>query len=161
MINDPRFEGYSSYIMAAYTNFVESAGARVVPMILGESDERIQEKMSKLNGLLYPGGDGGYYDFGEKAFKIAKSYNDNGIYYPVWGTCLGYEYMASYVGGGWNKVIDKFESSNKSLPLTFTKDPRETQMFGWLGEEAFEFEDNNVTYNSHSHGINPKKFETI
>lgn len=32
-------------------------------------------------------------------------------------------------------------------------------MFGWLGDDAFIFEQHNMTYNSHTWGINPEKFE--
>jgi hypothetical protein len=36
LINDPRFEGYSTYIMAAYVEFLQGSGARVVPLISTE-----------------------------------------------------------------------------------------------------------------------------
>jgi len=39
MKDDPRYQGYSSYLMQAYSNFVESAGARVVPIIHKEPKE--------------------------------------------------------------------------------------------------------------------------
>ena len=31
---DPRFEGKTTYLMQAYVDFMESAGARVVPIIM-------------------------------------------------------------------------------------------------------------------------------
>lgn len=39
MIDDPMFEGYSSYIMTSYVKFMESAGARVVPLIVDEPSD--------------------------------------------------------------------------------------------------------------------------
>jgi len=33
-------------------------------------------------------------------------------------------------------------------------------MYGWLGDEAFFFEDHAMLYNAHSHGIDPEKFTT-
>lgn len=33
-------------------------------------------------------------------------------------------------------------------------------MFNWFGNEAYKFERNNYTYNSHTWSINPKKFKT-
>jgi len=33
---DPRFEGKTSYLMQAYVDFMETAGARVVPFVNGE-----------------------------------------------------------------------------------------------------------------------------
>lgn len=61
---DSRFEGYTSYLMNSYVHYIESAGARVVPLILGEDEEKTIEKLKKLNGVLFPGGDGSYYDHG-------------------------------------------------------------------------------------------------
>ena len=64
MRNDSRFDNYTSYIMMSYANYVQASGARVVPLILDEEESMIDDKLSKLNGILYPGGSGGYYDFG-------------------------------------------------------------------------------------------------
>jgi hypothetical protein len=36
MNNDTRFDKYNTYIMSAYVEFMESAGARVVPLVVGE-----------------------------------------------------------------------------------------------------------------------------
>jgi hypothetical protein len=36
--NNPLFDGYNSYIMRAYVNFLESSGAQVVPLIINELD---------------------------------------------------------------------------------------------------------------------------
>ena len=38
-VNDPRFEGTDSYILAAYVKFMEAAGARVIPLIVNEPEE--------------------------------------------------------------------------------------------------------------------------
>jgi len=73
-----------------------------------------------------PGGDGDYFEYGRFVYNTIKEYNDNGTYYPLWGTCMGYENMAAYVSPeGWN-VMGKYEYANGSLPLEFTKDPRDT-----------------------------------
>ena len=50
----------SSYIMSAYVRFMESSGARVVPIIYDESFDDIKEKLSHIDGLLFPGGNGQY-----------------------------------------------------------------------------------------------------
>lgn len=59
-VNDPRFVGYNSYIMAAYVEFFQGSGARVVPLILGEDWSVNLEKVHKLDGVFFPGGEGGY-----------------------------------------------------------------------------------------------------
>ncbi len=83
----------TSYIMASYINAIQSAGARTVPLIFDnpESDQELA-KMDHLNGVFYCGGDGSkeYLEFGRKVFERAKSLNDDGFHFPVWGTCLGF-----------------------------------------------------------------------
>jgi hypothetical protein len=89
---DPRFAGKTSYIMASYINHLESAGARTVPLIFDADLEGELAKLDHLNGVLYCGGgaEGAYVDFGKAIFDKAKKMNDNGQYFPVWGTCLGF-----------------------------------------------------------------------
>jgi len=33
-------------------------------------------------------------------------------------------------------------------------------MYGWLNDEAFLFEEYNITKNGHSYGVDPNKFKT-
>lgn len=96
MITDPRFEGYTSYIMTSYVDFVLSAGARVVPLIVNEGEESSLKKLNKLDAVLMPGGDGDYQDYGEFLYKKIVEFNDNGIFYPLYGICMGYENMVGY-----------------------------------------------------------------
>lgn len=47
---------YHSFIMDSYVKFVQSAGARAVPIIYhGDMDKEL-EKLEHLNGVLYCGG---------------------------------------------------------------------------------------------------------
>jgi gamma-glutamyl hydrolase len=87
---DSRFDGYDSYLMAAYVKFVEEAGARVVPLIWGEPAEVTLDKLSKLNGVFFPGGDGDYLEMGRMIMNKLIEYNDNGLVYPAFGVCLGF-----------------------------------------------------------------------
>jgi len=56
LVDDPRFEGKTTYIMDAYVNYMEAFGARVVPIVSTESDEDTLAKLQTLNGVLIPGG---------------------------------------------------------------------------------------------------------
>lgn len=96
MHNDTRFNDYSSYIMSTFVTFMESAGARVIPLVRGEPENVTLDKLSKINGVLFPGGDGDYLEYGKFIFDKVKEINDNGTYFPAWGTCMGYENFAVY-----------------------------------------------------------------
>ena len=68
--------------------FLEASGARIVPLVMGESADTTLDKISKCSGVLLPGGaDNAYYDFGKFIFETVKAYNDAGHFYPLWGTC--------------------------------------------------------------------------
>jgi gamma-glutamyl hydrolase len=133
MLGDPRFEGYNSYIMKAYVDSLEASGARIIPLIVGEPESVTMDKLSKINGILYPGGDGDYLEFGRNLFWKIKEINDNGTYFPIWSTCMGYEYIVSYISDlGWN-ILDHYEYHSGGMALEFTVDPRKTKMYSWLG----------------------------
>lgn len=44
------------YIAASYVKYLESAGARVVPLLHNSTAQQLTDKFSKINGLLFPGG---------------------------------------------------------------------------------------------------------
>jgi gamma-glutamyl hydrolase len=103
--------------MAAYVKFMEAAGARVVPLILGEPEQVTYEKLSKLNGVLFPGGDGDYLDYGGKIMARLMEFNDQGLFYPAWGTCLGYESMMIWAATAGKDIWEHYYSHQVSLPL--------------------------------------------
>jgi gamma-glutamyl hydrolase len=49
--------------------------------------------------LFFPGGSAefnvtdGYATAGGELYRLAKKKNDAGVYFPVWGTCLGFELL--------------------------------------------------------------------
>jgi gamma-glutamyl hydrolase len=75
----------------------------LVPLIYGtDTGNILYEKMDKLNGVFLPGGSGGaevdyggetYWAFSKRIWKYAKKLNDEGTFYPLWGTCLGFQNM--------------------------------------------------------------------
>ena len=133
MKKDPRFEGKTSYIMHAYIDWAESAGARVVPLIMTDDNSVTDEKLSKINGVLFPGGGGNYREIGDYIYKSLVAKNDAGEHYALWGTCLGFENMARFASDSGNPLADTV-SVNNSLTLDFLKDPESTKMFGSMTE---------------------------
>jgi len=45
---------------------------------------------------LLPGGGGDYFAKGQSVLDEVKKINDAGQFYPLWGTCQGYEYLTAY-----------------------------------------------------------------
>jgi len=158
--NDPRFEGYDSYIMAAYVKFMEAAGARVVPLVWNEPEEVTMNKLSQLDGVLFPGGANSYIEYGGRIIERIMQYNDEGHFYPAWGTCLGYEALMTWASSAPDDILEVYNAHAISLPLSFLEKPETTKMFADLGDKAYKFEEDALALNSHSYGVDPLKFVT-
>ncbi len=69
MKNDTRFDGYKTYIMKSYVDWVEAVGARVIPLVNGEAENVTFDKLSRVNGVVFPGGDGDYLLYGRTVYE--------------------------------------------------------------------------------------------
>lgn len=134
MKKHPEVAKYRTYVMAAYVDFLQASGARVVPIVATDPKEVTIEKLKKLNGVFLPGGSGDYYEYGKFVYETIKEFNDNGTYYPIWGTCLGFEFLTAYASQEEIDVLDEYYVPYGSMALQFVKDPRKTQMYGWLDD---------------------------
>ena len=54
--------------------------------------------------------------------------NDNGDYFPLWGTCLGFE-LLTYLSADGNEHRASCDSQSQSLPLKFKRDFKESRLF--------------------------------
>ena len=122
--DDHRFDNYKSYIMGAYVRFVESAGARVVPILFNDSEDQIKEKMEQVDAVLFPGGGGDYNATGTFVLKETMRLNDEGHFYPLWGTCLGFERLALFTSSDFNNTLEHYGSHHQNLKLNFTMNPK-------------------------------------
>ena len=120
-----------SYIAASYVKYLEAAGARVVPVKYNMNHSELEKVFQSLNGLLLPGGGSDllndktdnfteFYESGNFLLNLARKTNENGEYFPVWGTCLGFEMMVLSVAGD-KKILSVFNSTNHSMKLKFLK----------------------------------------
>lgn len=91
-------KGKCSFIASTYIKFIESAGGRVVPIHVNRSLDYYKYMISRVNGILLPGGD---QDLEHSSFTVASNIiyqlainlNAQGIHFPIWGTCQGYEVL--------------------------------------------------------------------
>lgn len=97
---------YYTYVAGSYVDWIGITGA--IPMIIPFDVPRstLEYLLEQTDMFLIPGGGtpledgkGGPSDFQESVnFVIdwAKKKNDNGRYYPIWGTCNGFEALMVY-----------------------------------------------------------------
>nr|CAH7762391.1 unnamed protein product [Callosobruchus chinensis] len=146
-------ENHNSFIVASYVKFLESAGARVVPICAFSTfwGERFMEYFSSI---LFPGGGtyfnetGGYGEAARKLYQLAKVINDKGTYYPIFGVCLGLQVLGFAEIG--DDIRTGCELTNVAIPLTFAADYEKSRMFSKAPSEVINIlKAKNVTYNFH------------
>lgn len=139
--------------------FCEAAGARVVPLVLGEPAKTTLDKLGKCNGVLFPGGDDdGYFEFGRFIFEQIKQINDSGQFYPLFGICQGHENMAMYVSDMGRSVLNRLPAIDVPLTLEFVGSSTNKLFSGLTDAQRKEYELHPVLQNAHNWGISPDSF---
>jgi gamma-glutamyl hydrolase len=152
-----------TYIPASYVKWVESAGARVVPIPYDADKNTLKHLFECINGLLLPGGDiylpgSLYYNNSKFLFDTILQANDRGDYFPIWGTCQGFEQLAMLASGNLS-ILNNFDAEDISLPLTFTKEAQNSKLFGAMPRHLWHaFQSQPITQNLHSLGVDPDSF---
>ncbi|XP_012676780.2 gamma-glutamyl hydrolase-like [Clupea harengus] len=152
----------NSYIAASYVKFLEAAGARVVPVLINQNEEEYKQLFKSINGILLPGGgvdlvSSGYAKAAGIFYRLAIEATSQGDYFPVWGTCLGFEQLLVLTCG--ENLLSRTNTSGVSLPLQFTKDAMESRLFKDFPPAlmtALATED--ITENSHTWSISVEAF---
>ncbi|KAK4782217.1 hypothetical protein SAY86_016319 [Trapa natans] len=113
----------ASYIAASYVKFVESAGARVIPLIYNDPPEVLYEKLNMINGVLFTGGwakSGLYYETVKGVFKKVLAKNDAGDHFPLYAICLGFELLTMIISENRN-ILEEFDATDQASTLEFLK----------------------------------------
>ncbi len=161
--NDPQ----QHYIAASYVKWVESGGAISIPIPYDADENLVREIFTQINGILFPGGSATLPDSAKWIWELALESNKHGEYFPVWGTCLGFEYLITLNDGGETALEFGFKSENVSMPLIFPTQEEVINSNGVysLQSQLYPTDDlrsmlstHNITMNNHRKGISPEKF---
>ncbi|XP_055535695.1 gamma-glutamyl hydrolase-like isoform X2 [Wyeomyia smithii] len=160
-------EDFESYIAASYVKFIEGAGARAVPIWINKPRSYYEGILPLLNGVLLPGGStwfnqsNGYADAGRHIYDIATQLNYDGSYFPIWGTCLGFE-LLTYLAVNGTEHRAHCSSNNQGLPLKFEIDFRKSRMFGSAPDDVVEIlASEPVTPNFHQYCVTQRNFTAL
>ena len=152
----------ASYIAASYVKYIESAGARVVPVTTTMSSQEVEEIFNSVNGVLFPGGgasvfDSEYATHAKRFVTLATEANKRGDFFPVWGTCLGFEALACIVAE--EDVLSSTNAVDIAIPLNFSSDARSSEMLRDAPDELMKkLSTEGLTYNHHHKGVTPETF---
>jgi len=153
-----------SHIVASYARWLEASGSRVVPIFYNSTLGELDQVFSQINGLLYAGGADiidhtWYYNASLYLFRRAIKANEAGDYFPVWGTCLGFELMSMITAAGDFSILSRFDAENISLPLKFSNQAPSSRLFGNCPSNIYStLQGRSMTANAHHYGLAPETF---
>lgn len=160
---------YTSYIAASYVKFMESGGARVVPIMINQTEEYYRGVVNAVNGLVFPGGSSsfrslssGYGRAGSLLYNLvreAKEMNDTEI--PLFATCLGFE-MLLYLDANKINPLSRCNASNLADPLNLSPDFEQTEILGSASQDVLNtLTTTNSTSNFHKYCVTPQRFNEL
>ncbi|KAG7488493.1 hypothetical protein MATL_G00035350 [Megalops atlanticus] len=141
---------------------LESAGARVVPVKVNQSHQEYERLFNSINGVLFPGGGvnlttSGYAEAARVFYNLALKANSEGDYFPVWGTCLGFEELTYLTSGKF--LLSHTNTTGVALPLVFTKDSRNSRLFRNFPADILEaLASEPLTENSHQWSLTMESY---
>lgn len=151
--------------------WLESAGARVVPIEYNWNASQLDTTLGALNGVLFTGGEESllptspYYQTASHIWDKVLASNDKGVYFPLWGTCMGFQ-LISLLAAQNQTVLSHyaFDTSDVALPLELTPAAADSRMLGPDDGDDYAramvdiLSEQNVTQNFHHDGIDPAMF---
>mmetsp|Transcript_85631 Transcript_85631/g.266272 ORF Transcript_85631/g.266272 Transcript_85631/m.266272 type:complete len:352 (-) Transcript_85631:6-1061(-) len=169
----PECEHGCDYVAASYVKWLESAGAESLPIPYGSTEEQVEQLFPQLNGVLFPGGGASLPRGARSVLRLALAANDNGTHFPVWGTCLGFEWLLEMLAGR-GLVESGFDAENISLALNLTTSAASSRLLGPLSavpghrdrsraaasqlRRDLANDANPPAMNGHERGLSPSRF---
>ncbi|XP_048576021.1 gamma-glutamyl hydrolase A [Nematostella vectensis] len=160
------------YIEGSYVQMVESAGARVVPVLINQSPHQILKIFNSINGLLLPGGHvklqkSGYGRVGKMLYEMAVKSNQQGQPFPIWAECLGLELIALLASGRGlargqydTELLDHTDTKQYSKPLDLSSDYKQSQLLSSADHAMIQYMTKALNaFNNHDKGLTPEKYQ--
>ncbi len=152
----------TSYLAASYVKYIEGAGGRVVPILTTMSEQELEDIFQSINGVLFPGGDADlfyskYYKNAKSLYEKATKANSAGDFFPIWGTCLGFQTLTTITAG--KEIVTPSNAVDISLPLNLTADVLNSKMLKDAPKDlVMTLKKEAVTYNWHFNCVAPDTF---
>ena len=132
------------YIAASYVKWLETAGARAVPIWYDEPNATLDAKLAAVNGVLLPGGDSDVSRgtplraTAERIVRAALDARDAGDYFPVWGTCMGFQLLALVVADDpLDAPLEPYDGANVASHLRVVERADRGRALGSLHEDVY------------------------
>ena len=148
-----------THIMKPYVDWFEERGVHVVPIPYDTTEHEFYFR--QINGLFIPGGETTYImrnrTFVNSVTTFFELSFQKGEYFPIWGTCFGFQ-LLMFIIGGFTKL--KRHSNHSLTPIHITRDGLASKLFGSFSNRyQYYLQHYNSTSNNNEYGISPKDFE--
>ena len=148
---------------------MESLGAKCIPIAYNTNEGSMEFLLERAHGLLIPGGGSNLYKSYEKKegfgpvmigfFKLWRMINkiwQKGVYFPIWGTCLGLEIILMAISND-TKVLSNLNSRGHQLEIY--SDYANSKITAQMPTELkIQIENRKLLNFQHAHGISVQKF---
>ena len=158
-----------SYIAGPYIQYLEAAGATIIPIPWDLPNSTLDMLLDNVNGILFPGGGTrlgnngvptSYGWAGKYIIERAINKNQQGEYFPIWGTCLGYQLVAEVFAQNFSSLIKIKTGSNLPKKLTLTIPGLLGKMFNVMDKTLeYDIQHETLTYFDHNHTIGFNEWE--
>lgn len=148
-----------SHIMKTYIDWFEERGVRVIAIPYDTTEYELY--FNNINGLLIPGGETKYVLKNKTFIKTCTNFielaTNNKCYFPIWGTCLGFQIIANIIG---NFTNFKKSPAQGHYPLQITPYGYKSRMFSYFSKSYLEYlEKKDSTLHNKDYGIYPEDFK--
>lgn len=162
----------TSCFHSVYVKWLESAGARVVPLRYDLPDAELLRLTGSVNGILFTGGDtpiihthSQYMHAAGVLLNQTIAAEDHFPLWGLWGTCMGIQTLSILIAGT-SEVLESgiFTGVDpQMMPLNMTPAAKTSRLLGTATTPASIIEilgQENVTTNLHHDGLDPATFES-
>ena len=161
----------ASFFPASYVKFLESGGARVVPILFDAPAASTLALLRQINGALFTGGAASFFEadgvtlsqYGTTAslvFNESVAAHAAGESWPLWGTCLGHELISILGADADGSVLTGgFDAENLTLPVTWTAAADASALWGAAPDVRARLAGGAIAMNAHTFGVTPADFE--
>jgi len=156
----------NSTIAGSYVQWLSQGGARVAVIRFDTPLGELKQLFNSVNGLFFQGGDNTlaedspYFQVARILWNWAIRENQNGNFYPLWGTCQGFQLFSILAAENQSVLLhDYFDSWNVPIALQLTQPISASRLFSGLSSrQLVTLTQKNSTQNLHHNGVLPQSF---
>ena len=117
ILTQPVKDSNETMIAASYVKWLEAGGARSIPIPYNASLSLVEDIFAQVDGILLPGGGSNLPAAAQHLWDLVQEAHSRepGDMIPVWGTCLGFEFLLQLASQNTSIMETGFVAENISM----------------------------------------------